>query len=1181
VFIDPSKHAVVEASAGTGKTYAIQNLVLDLLCREKVTLDRILLVTFTEKATGELKARLRKAIDDQLSRLPPPADPDGHKVTNDENPSRRALLQDALDNFDRASIFTIHGFCQRLLTEYALEQHHDLRREHVSDAELVRPALRQVQRGVWRRQLGPQLPQVLALADYNAGSAREWERKILELGRIYRTDLHELRPAPRADALVLAAPEDACCAMVAQLARHAGSVPGEVESHAWYTALSAVGVHHGTRQKRLGKFVAPLLRWLGKALRDERPLQSFLRFQGSIADDFSDEGFAARGFLAFFEKISPAHQQDIAAQCAGLTEAIQELQRFHETFGAVDIANQLVVQTVEQVRAALAQFKTEHGLFSFDDLIGDVHQALAPDNPRVREFVGALRKRFDYAIVDEFQDTDAWQWRILHRLFVEGRAGGLVVVGDPKQAIFSFRGADLPTYHQAVQTMLQATGLDRYQLETNRRTVDELLQPLNRLFEAGEWFDDASKIEYRPVAAPPEDERRIKLKRATDIGAPLTIVDLRRAARPKKAQRQFADYAAGEIRRLLAAGVEFTQGQDGAKRLNAGDICVLVFKRAEAEPLAAALTAAGIPHSLYKQRGLWRSEEAEHVGIILQALAAPDDRAAFRKALLTSFFRVPPARLALCEDIPARHPARMLFQRWLVFAEKRQWSALSQSLLDETGVLFDDEAKTSLDRRFSNLRHLLGSLEEAAHRDNLDLLGLVDFYESRRQESDETQPDYQPIDTEAPKVKIMTIHASKGLEFPIVFLAGGFTKRTYEPLAIYRNAGRRVYNLDPDKAAKDAHDKEQDAEYRRLLYVALTRAMLKLYVPLVNPGHKPYEGPVSTVLAPALDRAGLVSVSPFPGAAVVEPVSLLPATMANTFPERAASKTIDGELFPAAPAQMGKRGIVMRSFSSLQRDVSRTHFGEEVPRADDEGPEQPPDPFRGPVFGDIVHLVLEKIDFAAVGTASSVAAMLEKNSPLRAVLDGPVARHAAKMRGREPLEQFQSACAERVAQLVWNALRTPLPELGCRLCDVPPDQRLCELEFLYPEDLGVVPADANHPDETFVTGFMDLVFRKDGLYYLLDWKTNDLDGYDPPAIARAMDQHGYHRQYRLYLHALARWLGRRHGAAFDFLQHFGGVYYLFLRGMSGDARSPGIFYRRPTAHDLDLDIALAEARSQP
>jgi ATP-dependent exoDNAse (exonuclease V) beta subunit len=314
---------------------------------------------------------------------------------------------------------------------------------------------------------------------------------------------------------------------------------------------------------------------------------------------------------------------------------------------------------------------------------------------------------------------------------------------------------------------------------------------------------------------------------------------------------------------------------------------------------------------------------------------------------------------------------------------------------------------------------------------------------------------------------------------------------------------------------------------------------------------------------------------------VVAPVSLLPATatMANTFPERAASKTIDGDLFPAAPAQIGKRGIVMRSFSSLQRDLSRTHFGEEVARAEDEGPELRPDPFRGPVFGDIVHLVLEKIDFAAVGAASSVAEMLEKNSPLRAALDGPVARHAAKMRGREPLEQFQSACAERVALLVWNALRTPLPELGCRLCDVPLDHRLCELEFLYPENVGVQPA-AGRPEESFVTGFVDLVFRRDGLYYLLDWKTNDLDGYDPQTIERAMQEHGYHRQYQLYLHALALWLARRHGADFEFLQHCGGVYYLFLRGMTGDALSPGIFYRRPTAQDLDLDISLGEAGSQ-
>jgi len=277
----------------------------------------------------------------------------------------------------------------------------------------------------------------------------------------------------------------------------------------------------------------------------------------------------------------------------------------------------------------------------------------------------------------------------------------------------------------------------------------------------------------------------------------------------------------------------------------------LVFRRKEADPLIEALRAAGLPYSFLKQTGLWTSTEAEHLGIILQALAAPDDRAAFRKALLTSFFRVSPAQLALCADIPAAHPARRLFHQWLGYADKRQWSALSRSLLEDTGVLFHDLGGAGLDRRVGNLRFLLATLEEAAYRDNLDLFDLLEVYDNLRHGSDDLNPDLQPIETAAAKVKIMTVHASKGLEFPVVFLAGGFTRRTSVELTSYHDTdNRRVFDLNPDSRARAIQRAEEAAEHKRLLYVGLTRAMLKLYVPLVHPDvGRGHSGPVSTLLA--------------------------------------------------------------------------------------------------------------------------------------------------------------------------------------------------------------------------------------------------------------------------------------------------------------------------------------------
>jgi exodeoxyribonuclease V beta subunit len=1161
--INLDKHAIVEASAGTGKTYTIEQLVLRLLREGRASLDQVLVMTFAEKAAGELKVRLRTALEGEFR----------------TNADLRPVVQAALDTFDQAPIFTIHGFCRRVLTEYALEQGQELHRELVHDQELVDAALREVQRRIWRQEFGDQLKDVLELADYNLANAEKWETCVRTLACKYRPEFgHLLRPAARPDSLVVGSRQAACRALRAKLRAFTGEIPADPDNHLWYfTLFSNDDLHlpYPTRKHRREKVLAPLLFWLSQE-GEQNPLLSFGRFQDAVGEALVKQGFADKGFEAFFDKMSLEAQEKIAESCPGLCEAIRELESFRRTSGPEQLADQLAVKTIAEVRQVLAAVKAEQGQFSFDDMIAEVDRALGPARAGSRHFLAALRHRFRYAVVDEFQDTDPVQWRILERLFLEGGDSRLIVVGDPKQAIFNFRGADLPTYVVASRAMEHKYGAVRRPLKSNWRTVDALLRPLNRLFASERWFVPDDDIRYLPVHAPPAQPTRIEADPSDR--APFNMVNLQDAPTLVKARKQFASFAAGEIRRLLGAGIRFTR-HGTPSQLHAGHVCVLVFKRTEADPLVEALRSMGVPYSFYKQTGLWSSTEADHLGIVLQALASPDDRAAFRKALLTSFFRLNPVQLSLCEDIPPRHPARVLFDRWLGFIDKRRWSALAQSLLEDTGVLFHDLEAADLDRRAGNLRYLLATLEEAAYRDNFDLLDLLEFFDNRRRRGDDPQSDWQPIETERPKVQIMTIHAAKGLEFPIVFLAGGFTKAKQSDDAVYHDAeNRRVFDLRPDSRAKEKLTAEQLSESRRLLYVGLTRAMLKLYVPLVNPAvARGQGGPVVTVLHPALEVADLAQLGTS-HVALVEP-GAAPFLRSEERPAGTApAGRIAGDLFPVLDADLGKRQLVVRSFSSLHRAAPRIHFAEETARAEDEGPDLPEDPFRGTVFGEIVHEALERIDFAAVGAAADCSVLLEQGTPLRAALDAPIARHLPKMRSRVPLEQFRDACLAKVADLVWRALRTPLVPLGCPLSDVPRSQRIHELEFLFPQRLGETAPAEVRLEEGFLTGFMDLVFRKDGFYYLLDWKTNFLDAYDEPGVARAMEAGDYERQYRLYLHALGRWLGRRHGPDFDFLKRFGGVYYLFLRGMTGTEGRAGIFFHRPAAEDLNLSLVLEPRR---
>ena len=602
-----------------------------------------------------------------------------------------------------------------------------------------------------------------------------------------------------------------------------------------------------------------------------------------------------------------------------------------------------------------------------------------------------------------------------------------------------------------------------------------------------------------------------------------------------------------------------------------------------------ALEAAGIPFSFYKQTGLWQSDEAIHLEVLLQTLARPDDRSSFRKALLTCFFRVKPEELAACPDVPMQHPAQRLYQTWLSCVENRQWSSLFRSMLEDTGLLFENAKPQAAEERcLANLRPMLATLEQVGHGFNLDLLGLLDWMRHRRQQRDQSEADLQPVEVSRPKVKIMTIHASKGLEFPIVFLAGGFTQgRRGSGLTTYRDdQGRVVFDLTPDNDAQERLSAEMLSEQRRLMYVALTRPIFKLYIPKVKVGSRArqFAGPVGTILLPALEQSCPDKLGPLVAEIILPPLSVSVTKAAEEAPPIMVEQppfNINGPLFPTFDPHLNKRRIVIRSFSSMTRHHlshvgEGSSFGDHLVRPEDEAaaPVDQDDPLRGAVFGDMVHNVLERIDFAEVGRAVVSDDLFRVGTHARKRMDQEIKANIAKLRTRIPMDQLEQTCRRQIAHLVWHSLHTPLGEIGGPLCAIPASDRLPEVEFTLPERPGdPLPADM-HWEEGFVTGFMDLLFRKNKKYYLVDWKTNLLPAYTREHIERSMAESDYHRQYQLYLQAISRWLRGVHGRSFQFLKQFGGVYYLYVRGLNGRDDSTGVFFHRPTEEDLDLHYVL-------
>jgi exodeoxyribonuclease V beta subunit len=1169
--INPEAHAVIEASAGTGKTYTLVELVKLLLIQGRAALDDILLVTYTEKAAGELKSRLRETLEQMLS----------------TQPAHRETLLTALDSFDQAHVYTIHGFCQRVLQEYAFEYRQDFRSQLVSDPELLEVCLRELQRKTWRKEYGDLLPRLLELSGYARakGGPAAWDALVLEIAKAYRPRCgHLLIPAPEENVgAELQQWETELRATRAALRELAGPLDGScLEKHDWYQGFAQLPFQESRREPRRTKVLRPFLQWLADSAADDHPLAAFYHFVDRCA---AANSFDKHGFRLLSTAVPANARERLAECCPNLESAVDALEEQRQRMDSESLENQLGVQTVLQLQAHVNAYKRERGLQSFEDLLTQVDQAVDPDcNPRAEAILTALRSRFRYAIVDEFQDTDPIQWRIFKRIFVEGGEGRrLFVVGDPKQAIFGFRGADLHAYQAAVAELKGRYAAAQYPLDVNWRSCPEMLQALNQLFEAGAWFAGTG-IRFTPVGPPTEEERRFRILSDDTGRAALSLVDLTGPERLTHVRFLMARFIAGEIRRLLCPvngqpKLTFQEkDQSGTRHLEARDICILVARRRDANPVQEALRAARIPYTLYKQTGLWQSPEALHLGYLLRAIARRGEVEAFHKALLTRFFRIHPEELACCEELPSEHPVRELFLRWCGLAEQRRWAALFSSLLEDTGLLFDNPDAPDAERRLANLRHLFQSLEQAAYSHDLDLIGILEFLKEKQLRPGDDDANLQPIETERPKVRIMTIHAAKGLEFPVVFLAGGFTEGRTRPYWSYREGENLVFDLRTgDATAKEAAGAESDAEYRRLYYVALTRAMFKLYVPKVST-EKSYRkaGPVATILAPAVEKADLMRLGRFCAQVVPSrdegrgtrdeaflipdpsPIALGPSPLIP----------LPSDLFPRIDAGLSRRRIRVRSFSSLHHAAvmaAEVSYLDRVPRADDDTPDalEGADSLRGPVFGEMVHQILEEIDFSA-GQAANPAALLADASPL---VDSVVANYWRKLPARFRAEELaEETCRSELARLVWNGLHTPLDALGGPLAGVPREDRLHELEFHFPDQ----PLERSGLSADFLTGIIDLVVRRRDRYFLVDWKTNFLaGGYAPEAIAQNVRDCDYVLQYRLYLQALTRWLRRMRGASFDCDRDFGGVYYLYLRGMNGQDQSTGVFIHRPSAADLE------------
>lgn len=1162
-------HAVIEASAGTGKTHTLEHLVIDLLL-EGTPIDRILVVTFTEKATLEMRARIRARIAAMVAA--------GH-----------GALRAALADFDRAPISTIHAFCQRVLAEQAFASGRLLEQQRLDPREAFARSFRDA----LRRGLAEGAPERPLLEAALVGMRPSRLEETL-----WRWSHERGEVRPRFD-------EGALVAAVAAMPD-----PAEMEGALGRTLLGSLG-HHAVRMRAR------------EALSALAPIASRAR-AGETVDRWLPEligwgqraphGAAERNveYLAAHLRDHPTlgpHARAIAAHASSVVPA-------------------LIGRVLPAIRARLEEDKRRRGRFDFDDMLRLVHDAL--HGARGDDIVASLRARYRYALVDEFQDTDPIQWAIFRRVFFERRDGGsIALIGDPKQSIYAFRSADVRTYLAASAEVERAGGV-RLPLVDCYRSTPAMIDALNLLLRES-FFTGPNRYEHPVRCGRPE------LACVGADGAPLPPIALLHLAgtskggddtlRAKPLRYALASAISEEIERLLDGGMRVTDREHAAepgggstaplRALLPSDVFVLSRTSKEAREVADALRRRGIPHALSTQDGLFDTREARDVLDVLRALEDPGARARRLRAWLTPFFGAGPDDLDACRTLSSDHPFALRLTRWAALAREHRFAALFHAMIDESGLsrrlLFLREGE----RELVNYQHVLEVLLARAGKGRLALREVVTELAAlcdRERTVAGDDEDVQRLEGERAAVQLLTMHKSKGLEAEVVFLFGGMTSRpagAHEPHVLHDELGGRVAWIGPPDdatiAAKVADEEREESE--RLLYVAMTRARSRLYLPYVGPaprGGAPLPpGTVSAfqrmggayrVLADRLvelaeageigdegerDRAIVRRVVSVTGArrriAIPAPLARVERALASTDDDTSVAPRLEpADLFERLRA--GARGVEVTSYTRMKAGRARMassaegadeagawieEFAREpiAPAMQEEDDELP----AGAAFGVFVHEVLEHVDFEVVRASEGGAALLAHPATERLFREG------AERNGIDPRALAASA------ELVWRTLRTPFRagDGAIVLEDglVALARRIAELSFLHPIPERSHPAfGAPHgPDRApleiergFVRGVIDLVFTHEGRTFVLDWKTDRLASYDARALEAHVEAH-YEIQARLYALGVARML--RIGDARDHEARFGGILYCFVRGMRahrGAARTEGVTFARPS-----------------
>ncbi|MEQ9864257.1 exodeoxyribonuclease V subunit beta [Pectobacterium aroidearum] len=1150
---------LIEASAGTGKTYTLAALYLRLLLGlgkqaaypRPLLVEEILVVTFTEAATEELRERIRARIHAlRIACLRKSAQ--GEESEKPKDASLAQLLAEISDHrdaadvllaaerqMDEAAIYTIHGFCQRMLSTNAFESGVLFEQVLIEDEQ---PLRRQACADFWRRYCYPLPVEVARIVGL------EWkgpENLLADLAPYLHGEAPAFRLMPEEDE-TLQSRHDKIVATIDAYKQCWLASAADLEA-----LISASGVDKRSySSKHLPNWLQKVTQWAEQQpTLDYQLPKDLVRFSQQALIEKTKKGEP------------PVHA------------LFEETDRLLAT--PLSLRDLVIVRALSAIRESVSEEKRQRAELGFDDLLSRLDVAL--QQPGGERLASAIRERYPVAMIDEFQDTDPQQYRIFRTLYVGQPQCGLLLIGDPKQAIYAFRGADIFTYMHA-----RGEVAAHYTLGTNWRSSHQMVHGVNRLFERLEYPFIFQNIPFLPVK-PAESKRGLVFEVAGKPqpalqfwltgSEPIGIGDY---------QQRMARQCAAQIRDWLAASQRneaWLVTDDSRRLVKASDMSVLVRSRREASLVRDALSRLSIPSVYLSNRdSVFSTPEASDMLWLLQAVLAPEQERTLRSAMATALMGLDAGQVdALGQSETAWDALVDEFAGYRALWRQKGVLPMLRALMSRHQLAENLLASAEGERRLTDILHIGELLQDASA--TLDSEHALVRWLSQQIVQPNPQAENQQLRLESDRhlVQIVTIHKSKGLEYPLVWLPFISHFRVQDQ-GIYhdRESYQAVLDLQNHEESQTLAEEERLAEDLRLLYVALTRSIYHCSVgvaPIQRSRKKDgssdmHQSALGYLLQRGKEAEAATLVSELEGM-VGDGVALTPlqATEEQRWqPDRPEL----AELRARHIERQLRDGWRVTSYSGLQQHGS-AGAQDLVPRLDieaigerQEGDETQLTPHtfpRGASPGTFLHSLFETLDFT------------------QPVDDGWLTEQLQ-------LQGFEAHWQPVLKAWMDTLLQTPLNEQGITLSALDNADKQAELQFYIPIEAPIQAAQldrlAKHHDplsarcpalsfqqvKGMLKGFIDLVFRWEGRYYLLDYKSNwlgpDASAYTQTAMMQSMAEHRYDLQYQLYTLALHRYL-RHRIADYDYERHFGGVFYLFLRGVEESHPGNGIFACRPSA----------------